>query len=82
MSPDGTRLVTSSADSTFKLWETDIHELIELVGADQVLFGSDYPHPECIPEPVSYLDELEGLEADVVHKIMGGNASRLMGFAS
>jgi len=25
-----------------------------------VLFGSDYPHPEGIAEPLSYFGELEG----------------------
>lgn len=26
--------------------EDDVHELIGAIGADHVLFGSDYPHPE------------------------------------
>ncbi|MCE2391003.1 MAG: amidohydrolase [Proteobacteria bacterium] len=60
-------------------WETDIVELIGLIGAGQVLFGSDYPHPECIPEPLSYLDELAGLDDATVRQIMGGNASRMLG---
>ena len=31
-----------------------------LIGADHVLFGSDYPHPEGLADPVSYVDELAG----------------------
>ena len=44
-----------------------------------VLYGSDYPHPEGLGDPVSYVDELKGLPDDAVQKIMGGNLARLMG---
>jgi predicted TIM-barrel fold metal-dependent hydrolase len=44
-----------------------------------VLFGSDYPHPEGLADPVSYVDELEGADDDRIRKIMGGNLARLMG---
>jgi predicted TIM-barrel fold metal-dependent hydrolase len=60
-------------------WEEDLPALAELVGAERVLFGSDYPHPEGLAEPASYLKELEGAPEDTVRKIMGGNLSRLMG---
>ena len=45
-------------------WEEDLGELAELIGVDHVLFGSDYPHPEGLADPVSYVDELEGLDED------------------
>ena len=49
------------------------------IGADHVLFGSDFPHPEGLAEPCSYLDHLPpGLPDDDVAKIMGGNLGRLM----
>ncbi len=38
--------------------EDDIDALIGAIGADHVLFGSDYPHPEGLAEPCSYLDHL------------------------
>jgi predicted TIM-barrel fold metal-dependent hydrolase len=60
-------------------WEEDLGELAQLVGEDNVLFGSDYPHPEGLAEPASYLKELEGLPEETVRKIMGGNLARLMG---
>jgi predicted TIM-barrel fold metal-dependent hydrolase len=59
-------------------WEEDLPALAELVGEDNVLFGSDYPHPEGLADPVSYTDELEGASEEVVRKIMGGNLARLM----
>jgi predicted TIM-barrel fold metal-dependent hydrolase len=59
-------------------WEEDLGALAELMGEDRVLFGSDYPHPEGLADPASYLDELEGLPDETVRKIMGGNLARLM----
>ena len=43
-----------------------------------MLFGSDYPHPEGLAEPRSYLDALEGAQPERIRKIMGGNLARLM----
>jgi predicted TIM-barrel fold metal-dependent hydrolase len=58
--------------------EDDIGQLIELLGSDHILFGSDYPHPEGLAEPCSYLDHLPPLPEDDVAKIMGGNLARIM----
>jgi predicted TIM-barrel fold metal-dependent hydrolase len=44
-----------------------------------VLFGSDYPHPEGLKDPLSYVDELEGMPDDTVRKVMGANLAGLMG---
>ena len=59
-------------------WEEDLGELAELIGVDHVLFGSDFPHPEGLADPVSYVKELDGLPGETVRKIMGGNLARLM----
>jgi predicted TIM-barrel fold metal-dependent hydrolase len=60
--------------------EEDPIGLVELLGADRVLFGSDFPHPEGMADPVSFVDELDSLDHDSVAKIMGGNLNELMGF--
>ena len=60
-------------------WEDDMTELVDLVGADHILFGSDYPHPEGLADPISYVDELSGIAPEDVAKIMGGNLGGLMG---
>jgi len=60
-------------------WEEDLVALADLIGTDNVLFGSDYPHPEGLAEPASYVQELEGAPHETVRKIMGGNLARLMG---
>ena len=62
-------------------WEEDLGELADLIGVEHVLFGSDYPHPEGLADPVSYADELKGLDEDSVRKIMGGNLAKLMNVA-
>ena len=59
--------------------EEDPKGLIEVLGADRVLFGSDYPHPEGMADPISFVDELSGLPEATVKKVMGGNLGRLMG---
>jgi predicted TIM-barrel fold metal-dependent hydrolase len=61
--------------------EEDPRGLIELLGPDNVLFGSDYPHPEGMADPISFVDDLEGLPDDQVAKVMGGNLARLMNVA-
>jgi predicted TIM-barrel fold metal-dependent hydrolase len=58
--------------------EDDIAGLIELLGADHILFGSDFPHPEGLADPLSFVDDLAGLPGDVVEKIMGSNLAGLM----
>jgi predicted TIM-barrel fold metal-dependent hydrolase len=59
--------------------EDDIAHLVEVLGIDHLLFGSDYPHPEGLAEPCSYADHLPpGMPEEDVAKIMGGNLSRIM----
>ena len=43
-----------------------------------MVFGSDYPHPEGLFDPVTWVDELDGLPEDDKAKIMGGNLAKLM----
>jgi predicted TIM-barrel fold metal-dependent hydrolase len=62
--------------------EEDPKGLVELLGADRVLFGSDYPHPEGMVDPITFVDDLQGLPEEDIKKVMGGNLNRLMGFAA
>ena len=59
-------------------YEEGIDDLINLVGVDQVLYGSDWPHPEGLAEPTHYVTALEHLSVDDQAKIMGGNLGRLV----
>jgi predicted TIM-barrel fold metal-dependent hydrolase len=58
-------------------WEDDVDEIVELMGDDRVIFGSDWPHVEGLPEPTDWSTELQKLPTESVAKIMGGNVSEL-----
>jgi predicted TIM-barrel fold metal-dependent hydrolase len=62
-------------------WEDNLGELADIVGVERVLFGSDYPHPEGLAEPLRYIDVLNErtkLTEEEKAKVMGGNLARLM----
>jgi predicted TIM-barrel fold metal-dependent hydrolase len=66
------------------VWVHPFHEedpkgLIELLGADRVCFGSDYPHVEGLSDPVGWIDEIADLPMDQIEMVMGGNARGLIG---
>jgi predicted TIM-barrel fold metal-dependent hydrolase len=54
-------------------------EIVRRVGANNVLFETDYPHPTCLyPDPLDYhLPSLEQLSASESRKVFGGNAEAL-----
>ena len=58
--------------------EEDTIGLVKVVGPDNVLFCSDYPHPEGMYDPVTFVDEIEELSPADQAKIMGGNLARIM----
>jgi predicted TIM-barrel fold metal-dependent hydrolase len=58
-------------------WEDDVNEIVDLMGDDRVIFGSDWPHIEGLPEPTDWVTELQKLEPVSVRKIMGANVSEL-----
>jgi predicted TIM-barrel fold metal-dependent hydrolase len=60
-------------------WEDSLDRVIELMGAERVCFGSDYPHPEGLAEPLSFADQLDGLDARAVERIMSANTAELLG---
>ncbi|MCT9083281.1 amidohydrolase family protein [Streptomyces fulvoviolaceus] len=59
-------------------YEENLNDLVDLIGVDRVLFGSDYPHPEGLAQPTSYVNAIQGLSETDQAKIMGGNLSRLI----
>jgi predicted TIM-barrel fold metal-dependent hydrolase len=65
-------------------WENDVAQLVRLMGVDHVLFGSDYPHPEGLAEPLDYIDYLDAmpeLDDEVKQKIMSSNGNALLELA-
>jgi predicted TIM-barrel fold metal-dependent hydrolase len=60
-------------------WEGSISDVVNTVGWDKVMFGSDYPHPEGLPEPKSFWKYAEGMDTRRTWDFMGDNARRFMG---
>ena len=60
-------------------WEDDIDTLVDAIGVDRICFGSDYPHPEGLADPLAYVDDLSSRSSDEVRRIMGGNLYDLVG---
>ena len=52
--------------------------LRDLIGADRMIMGSDFPHAEGLAEPREYVHELDGFSQQDVLKIMRDNAESLI----
>lgn len=59
-------------------WEDDVAELHRLIGAERILFGSDWPHIEGLPEPLDYVDEIVAFSEADRRLILGENAAGLL----
>ena len=60
------------------LAEDDISALVERIGVDNVLFGSDWPHGEGLADPCSFRNLLAKLSESDVDRIMCGNLTDLI----
>ena len=58
-------------------WEDKISEVAEHMGADRVLFGSDWPHMEGLEHPKDIFDELDGVGLAQQKLILHDNAAAL-----
>ncbi len=59
--------------------EAPVTDLIALLGDDHVLFGSDWPHGEGRLTPRHFDDELAGVPAGALEKILRTNTGSLLG---
>jgi predicted TIM-barrel fold metal-dependent hydrolase len=59
-------------------WEDDLLALSDILPIEHILFGSDYPHPEGLRDPLSYLDHLGGLSDEDIRNVMGATLARLL----
>lgn len=58
-------------------WEDDVRETVDVMGADRVIFGSDWPHIEGLQNPLDYLPELKVFSHDDRRKILLDNVAQL-----
>jgi len=59
-------------------------KMLDEIGEDNIMWGSDFPHPDGIwPDSLEYIErELGQLPAPTRHKIVCANAAKLYGFPS
>src|SRR4030088_2199947 len=59
-------------------------KLVDDIGVETLMWGSDYPHPDGVwPESSKYIEEqFEGLPADTIHKITCENAAKFYGLVN
>jgi len=60
-------------------YEDDMVEIAGLIGADHMLFGSDWPHAEGLANPVAFVDDLAGLGDADIERVMKTNGEYLIG---
>lgn len=72
----------SSIYTSFQEDRLGVQALPALIGADTIMWGSDYPHAESTwPRSRELLDEvLAGADAHTRNRLVRGNAARLYGF--
>jgi predicted TIM-barrel fold metal-dependent hydrolase len=58
-------------------WEDDVNQVVDCMGADRVIFGSDWPHIEGMPEPLDYVRELKDFTPDDRRRILYDNVVEL-----
>jgi predicted TIM-barrel fold metal-dependent hydrolase len=58
--------------------EDDVARLVEFLGPDNVLFGSDYPHPEGMAEPLGFVDLMGDAGEEAIRKVMRDNTAGLL----
>ncbi len=58
-------------------WEDDVNTVVELMGAERVIFGSDWPHIEGMPRPLDYAVEVKHFDEASQLRIIRDNAREL-----
>jgi predicted TIM-barrel fold metal-dependent hydrolase len=58
-------------------YEDPLIELRDTIGADHIVFGSDYPHAEGLADPVGFIHDLAGYTPDEIRLVMRENALAL-----
>ena len=57
----------------------DIRQAMDLVGDSQIVFGSDYPHPEGPAQPSQFIQRLEGVPEMAAHRFLRATNASLLG---
>jgi aminocarboxymuconate-semialdehyde decarboxylase len=63
---------------TITHWDRALEFLVNTVGADHVVVGSDYPFDMGSADPVCFIEGVQGISTDDKRKILGDNARSLL----
>jgi predicted TIM-barrel fold metal-dependent hydrolase len=58
--------------------DPDPASLLEILPADHLMYGSDFPHPEGMGDPLGYSEVVENLPMETQALIMGGSLGKIM----
>lgn len=61
--------------------EENVDRILEVVSPDCLVFGSDFPHPEGLPDPVAYIHQIEHLPEETQRNIMRDNLESFLSAA-
>ena len=62
-------------------FEDDMDMLKHVIGVDRLVFGSDFPHAEGLPEPTDYVKDITGFSPAEVRQVMRENIIGLLSAA-
>jgi predicted TIM-barrel fold metal-dependent hydrolase len=62
-------------------YEDDMAMLKDAIGIERLLFGSDFPHTEGLPEPTQFVKDIPTFTPDEVKAVMRDNALELLNVA-
>lgn len=60
-------------------YEAPLDELVDALGIERLIFGSDWPHGEGKPAPLDYLEDVRGLSSEQLERFMWSNGRALLG---
>jgi predicted TIM-barrel fold metal-dependent hydrolase len=60
-------------------YEDDMARLKDLLGVERLLFGSDFPHTEGLPEPLAFVEDIPSFSAEETRRVMRDNVLDLLG---
>ncbi len=87
--PEAARMAHAPREYLRRMWyDTVVYEpamlrhLIDIVGASQLVVGTDYPYDMGEDHPAGLVQGVPGITLEQEEQILGGNATRLLGLSS
>jgi predicted TIM-barrel fold metal-dependent hydrolase len=62
-------------------YEDDMARLRDAVGIERLMFGSDFPHTEGLPDPCAYVKDIPEFDEAETRAVMRDNVREFLGLA-